>query len=614
MTEVSRSAGPGPVGYEEPEYAESEAEYEEPAYEEPAVDASPRPRWFIRFIKSPATQILFALAAYVAVWLSTEASTLVWHPTVASLAQRNMDPDLFVWVLGWWPHAIGHSLNPFYSNLVSAPAGQPLGWVTTIPPLAILMSPLTLTAGPLVSFSFLTALGPPLSAWGAFVLCRRLTGKFWPALLGGAVFGFSAYETRSAGVGQLDLCYSVLLPVLAYLMVVWWQRGIRSRTYVILAAAALAVQFYLFTEIFADLTAILAVALLLGFALAGREDRRVVLRLGGLTAVGYLIAVVLASPLVIAALSSKAPHAVQFTAMDLASFVIPRAYSFPFPSMAWLTNAALGAHSPSNAGYIGVPLLILAVLLAVIGWRNRLVRLLTCMLALIILASLGPVVYLQGRPEARLPWAALFDLPVVRNAWMSRLMIFGFLALAVATALWLSQPRSGSTWRKWLFPSLRWLLAALVIASVVQDVFPVTRTQLAPTPAFITSGQYRSEISPHEIVVVVSGIPNAGLLWQAQSGYNIRLAGGFFNEGFGTTYTDEPLAVAGLERRNRALVADFVAYIKRDKIGAILVDAAREPGWAHLIPRVGLVGHLIGGVIVYPTDGCRACTVPTKHL
>jgi len=607
MTEVSRrtdtgaSAGPGAMEYDEPEVVV-------PEHEEPDVEASPRARWFI---KSPRTQIVLALAVYIVVWFSTVASTLVRHPNLASLAQRNMDPDLFVWVLGWWPHAITHGLNPLFSSLVSAPSGQPLGWVTTIPPLGILAAPLTLTAGPIVSFSLLTALGPPVAAWGAFVLCRRLTGKFWPALVGGAVFGFSAYETRASGVGQLDLSYSVLLPVLAYLMVVWWQHGLKSRTYVILAAAALALQFYLFTEIFADLTAILIVALLLGFALAGREHRPAVLRLGRLTAVGYVIALVLASPLIRSALSSKAPKPVPFTAMDLASFVLPRQYSVPSTTTAATT---LVAHSASGAGYIGVPLLILAVLLAVTSWRNGLVRLLTCMLVLIIVASLGPEVYLRGRPEARLPWAALFDLPVVRNAWMSRLMIFAFLALAVATALWLSHPGPRSGWRQWLFPSLRWLLAALVVASVVIDVFPVTRHELPAAPAFITSGQYRYRISPHEIVVVVSDVPNAGLLWQAQSGYNIRLAGGFFNEGFGSTYTDEPLAVAGLERRNPALVAAFVTYIKRDKIGAILVDAAHEPRWARLIRRVGLVGHLIGGVIVFPTDGCRACTVPTKHL
>jgi hypothetical protein len=592
---LSASAEPQPVGQDEPE-----------------VDASPRARSFDEFIKSPARQTVFALAVYVVVWLSTAASTLAWHPTVASIAERNMDPDLFVWVLGWWPHAIGHSLNPLYSSLVRAPGGQSLAWVTTVPPLAILAAPLTLTAGPLVSFSLLTALGPPLSAWGAFVLCRRLTGKFWPALVGGAVFGFSAYETRASAAGQLDLSYSVLLPLLAYLVVVWWQRGISSRTYVILAAAALAVQFYLFTEIFADLSAILAAALLLGVALARREDRRVVLRLCGLTAVGYLAALLLASPLILADLSSKAPMPIPFTAMDLASFVLPRPGSL-HNRIAWLTGTSAGVHPPSMAGYIGVPLLILAVLLAITNWRDRLVRLLTCMLVLIILVSLGPVVYLKGRPEARLPWAALFDLSVVRNAWMSRLMIFGFLALAVATALWLSRPRSQSTLGRWLLPGLRWLLAALVVASVAADVFLPIRSHIPAVPAFISTGQYRSRLSPGEIVVVVSKIPNAGLLWQAQSGYRFRLAGGFFNDGFGS-YSDEPPAVGGLQSRNPASVAAFEAYVKRDKIGAILVDAGDPPGWARLIRRVGLVGHLIGGVIIYRTDGCRACYVPTKDL
>jgi hypothetical protein len=581
---------------------------EEPEHQEPEVDASPRARWFI---KSPYTQGVFALAFYVLVWLSTAASTLAWHPTIASIAERNMDPDLFTWVLAWWPHAIGHSLNPLYSSLVQAPAGQSLAWVTTVPPLAILAAPLTLTAGPLVSFSLLTALGPPLSAWGAFVLCRRITERFWPALVGGAVFGFSAYETRASAAGQLDLSYSVLLPILAYLMVVWWQRGISSRTYVILAAAALAIQFYLFTEIFADLTAILVGALLLGVALAGREDRRIALRLGGLTAVGYLAALLLASPLILADLSSKPPQPIPFTAMDLASFVLPRPGNLG--GIAWLTGTSAGAHTPSMAGYIGVPLLILAVLLAVTSWRNRFVRLLTCMLVLIMLASLGPVVYLHGRPEARLPWAALFDLSVVRNAWMSRLMIFGFLVLAVATALWLSRPRSRSTSGRWLLPGLRWLLAALVLASVAIDVFIPIRSQIPAIPPFISTGQYRSQLSPGEIVVVVSRVPNAGLLWQAQSGYHFRLAGGFFNDGFGSN-SDEPPAVAGLQSRNPALVRRFVAYVRHEKIGAILLDAGYHPGWAKLIPRIGLVGHKIGGVIVYPVDGCRTCFVPKKNL
>ena len=574
---------------------------------EPPVDAPPQARSVTTVIRSPAAQILIALLIYVVVWVSTIGRDLALHPGVASLAERNQDPDLFVWCLGWWPHAIGHWLNPLFSSQVRAPAGQSLAWVTTIPPLAILAAPLTLTAGPLVAFNLLAALGPPLSAWAAFVLCRRLTGRFWPALVGGAVFGFSAYETRATSFGQLDLSYSVLLPVLAYLVVVFWQRSISARTYVILSAAALTVQFYLFTEIFADLTAILVVALLLGLALAERESRPAVLRLSRLTAIGYLIALVLASPYLGYALSSKAPEPIAFTAGDLASFVLPRP-----GSLGGITSlTASGAHSPSTAGYIGVPLLILVVLLAMRTWRNRLVRLLTCMVVLICIASLGPVVYVQGRPLVRVPWAGLYNLPIVRDAWMSRLMVFAFLALAVATALWLSRPPSWSAW-------LRWLLGVLVVANVAMEAFPTLGSQVRAVPAFISTGQYRSRLSPGEIVLVVSKIPNSGLLWQAESGYNFRISGGFFNDGFINGFSlrpDLPQAVVGLETLDPASVTAFEAYIKRDKVGAILLDAINKPRLDRHSPfsRIGLVGHEVGGVIVYPTDGCRACHVPQKR-
>jgi len=254
-----------------------------------------------------------------------------------------------------------------------------------------------------------------------------------------------------------------------------------------------------------------------------------------------------------------------------------------------------------------VPLLILVVLLAASTWRNRLVRFLTCMLVLIGVASLGPVVYLQNRPVANLPWGGLFNLPIVRDAWTSRLMIFAFLALAVATALWLSHPPSRSMW-------LRWLLAALIVVNVAIEAFPTLGSQISAVPAFISAGQYRSQLSRGEIVVVVSKIRNSGLLWQAESGYQIRIAGGFFNDGFvghvPDRLADLPPAIAGLVSRNSASVTAFETYIRRSKVGAILVDAGNKPGWARLVPRLGLVGHEVGGVIVYPTDGCRACHVP----
>jgi hypothetical protein len=190
---------------------------------------------------------------------------------------------------------------------------------------------------------------------------------------------------------------------------------------------------------------------------------------------------------------------------------------------------------------------------------------------------------------------------------MSRLMIFAVLALAVATALWLSHPPSRFTW-------LRWLLAALVVINVGIEAYPTFGIPLSPVPAFISTGQYRSQLRPGEIVVVVSKVRNSGLLWQAESGYQIRIAGGFFNDAFvgqvADRLSDLPPAVAGLVDRDAASAKAFKAYIERAKIGAVLVDARYKPEWARLLPRLGLIGHQVGGVIVYPTDGCRACHVP----
>jgi hypothetical protein len=437
-----------------------------------------------------------------------------------------------------------------------------------------------------------------VSAWAAFVLCRRLTGKFWPALAGGAVFGFSAYEVNHAAASQLNLSYSLLLPILGYLIVVWRDGAIRTRTFVMLAAITLALQFYLMMEIFADLTAILAVSLLVGFAVAGRHGRAEVVKLGKFLGLAYAIAAVPAAPAVAYALSVKAPRSpANATGTDLASIVIPRPEG-AF-GIAWLAHAAAGPALVSNACYVGVPLLLLVVLLAVSRWSSTLVRFLTCMLAFIMVAALGPVVYLEGARTWVVPWARLFGLPLVRNAYPLRLMLFAYLALAVATALYLAAPA------RWI-PWARWSLAALVIAFIALNNLPLTIDPYTSVPKFISAGDYHRQLSRGEVVVVVSGIGNAGMLWQAQTDFYMRIAGGYINQGIARR-TDLPRPVQELARASPSRVAKFERFVRNDHVGAILLDAGYEPKWVGIFWRIGLKGHRIGNVIVYQTHGCQSC-------
>ena len=220
-------------------------------------------------IRSPVLQGLTALAIYLAVWLTyAPVNALLAHPTVPRLSLESGDPSFFAWTLRWWPYAISHHINPLYTTQIRVPGGFGLTWITSVPALGVLAAPLTETMGPVASFNLLNVLALPLTAWAAFVLCRRLTRRFWPSLVGGAVFGFSAYEMVHSAAGDLDLTYSLLLPIIGYLVLLWWDGAIGDGRFVTLTGLALAAQFYLFLETFADMTALLAAALIVGFVLA----------------------------------------------------------------------------------------------------------------------------------------------------------------------------------------------------------------------------------------------------------------------------------------------------------------------------------------------------------
>ncbi len=539
-------------------------------------------------------QGLLALVIYLAGWLSTVARPLVEHLGYAQLYQASMDPNQFVWELRWWPYAIAHGLNPLYSAQIGAPAGYQLAWVTLAAPLGLLAAPITLAAGPIVSFNLLAAIAMPVSAWAAFVLCRRLTQRFWPSLVGGFIFGFSAYESAHIDAGQLDIVFSLLLPLIAYLVVLWRDAAIGSRTFVGLLALALAAQFYLFLETFAALTGVLVIAIVAGYALAGRLGRPAVARLSRLVGVAYLIALALAAPYLWVALAHLPPPWTG-SSLNLANLVIP-SHDHTL-TQTYLVHAAAVPVAESTEGYVGVPLLVMAVVLAVSAWSSRLVKFLSVMLIAVIIAALGPTVQVGGRVLFSLPWARLWSLPLLRAAYPDRLMVFAFLILAVMAAMWLSRP---------VAPWARAGLAVLAVAAIVLDTPALTITPRNDVPAFITTGEYRHYLSPGETVVVVSTVDNAGMLWQADTGFYDKLAGGYISQILTPRY-DLPLAVRALAPLKPWREQRFRNFVRSARIGAILVDADAQPPWGNVFAKIGLTGKLVGGVWIYPTDGCRSC-------
>jgi hypothetical protein len=562
---------------------------------------------------SPRLQGATALAIYTGLWFLFYARALIAHPELPQLDQVSMDPNIFAWSLRWWPYAISHGLNPLRTNLIGAPAGFDLAWVTTVPPLALLAWPLTSAFGAVVSLNLLIAIAPPLAAWAAFVLCRRLTGRFWPALAGGIVYGFSAYEMNHTVPGHLNMTFSLLLPLMAYLVLLWRDGKLGRTGFVSWMAVGLLLQMALFLETFAELTLIWVAGLAVGFLVADRQVRPVISRLARQAGLAYLIALCITAPYLGYVLSHTPPdfsHSPPLGpgvgSLDLASLVVPRSSgTFGIGGLRLFSNELPAI---SRACYVGIPLLVLVVLLAVRTWQSRLTRFLVYMFVFVLLVAIGPELLVANLHITALPWAELWNLPIARSAFPTRIMVFGYLALAVLVAVWLTAPLRAT--------ALRWLLAVVAVAGILADVGPIvhsTRPAYTSTPAFISTGEYRHYLTPKETVLVVSGRGNAGLLWQADTDFYLRIAGGYVSEAI-TQRTDLPAPAQLLAQPSRLADLGFLAYLRRDKVGAILIEASWPPRWVASFAHLGLHGQLVGGVLLYRVRPCALRCGPWHHL
>jgi hypothetical protein len=557
-------------------------------------------------------QGLLALGLYLVAFVLAAGLPLARHLALPNLRQYWTDVQFYAWALDWWPYALSHGVNPLFSAQIGAPHGYDLAWASTAPLVDVVMWPVTAAFGPLVSYNIVLLAVPPLSAWAMFAAARRLTGAFWPSLLAGAVYGFCPFELTHNWQGQPNLTVTAFFPLLVYLVVRWWEGSLGRYWFVAWMTLALAAQFYTFNEGFAELTMALGIGLVAGLALAGRGRRAQVARLAGLTAVAYAGAIALAAPYL--AYSLRHFQGATLTRQE-------PAYSLPLIRLIVPTSEQMFGAGPlvgysdriGRGGiedYVGIPLLVLLLALAVVAWRSRLARLLVIGFVAAIALAVGPnLVVTSVRHTRRLPWAGVWDLPFARSAEPSRFIVFCVLVLALALALWLARPAAG---RARL--AARWGLALLAVAAVLTDT-PTSYQAVTPLPAgtatpagmhpvnqlppFITQGLYRRYLRPGESVVVLTHRGNAGMLFQAASGFYFRIAGGYINASL-TPVNALPHPVTLLAHPSKEALGLFAGYARSTGLGAIVVEQAWAEPWMRNLGALGLHGTSAGGVTVYP--------------
>lgn len=437
-------------------------------------------------------------------------------PRTTILGDNDVDPSVYLWFFSWWPHALLEGANPFYTGLIFVPEGYNLAWVTSMPGPSLLLAPVTLALGPVVTWNLISFAAPVLSAWTAFVLCRRLTGALGPSLAGGYLFGFSPYML-GALTGAPQLALVALLPVFVLLVVGHVEGSISDRRFPLLMALALAAQAYTSTEVLATSALFGTIALIGALALAPAL-RAALWHTIRMIALAGVLAGLLAAPLLyyVAFDAETLPeHALTSFPADLLAFFVPAGLVAASP-------AQLGIADPGWAGssYLGLPLVVLAGLF-VWRYRSRLAtRLLALGLAVSLLACLGPALHVAGeRTDVPLPWELVGDLPLLRYAIPLRFSVFAFLAAALIVALWLA-------WR----PSVaRWALVAVVIVSLLPAIGSrAWHTDLAVVP-FFAEGGYEDLLLEGDRVLTMPA-RGRNMHWQAQADFSFELAGGYVGQ------------------------------------------------------------------------------------
>ncbi len=349
--------------------------------------------------RHPLVRHAVILASYLAFGI------IVTWPRVTYLAGRlpnARDPGEYTWDMWWMARQFLDPGNPFTTHYMIAPVGTPLAYHALMPLAGVLMAPVTFAAGPAFSANLLVVLAPGLLCY-AMYRAARLWLSGIGAYAAGAFFGLSSmmtwrswYEINIA-IGTVFLPLTLEAAVRLRRHPAWWRAVVLG---VILGACLLVDSE---STILALITAAAAVVTWI--------VRQPSVRKVGLLALAGAAGGLVASPQIIAMLQQTSALAVSPNelAYDYVTYgvALPQMFA-PSPRLASFGLTGLSSvfyHGIKTEGVptFGVALTALALLGAVIGWRQRRTWMWLVGWLAVCAVTLGPVIYLGSRAYVPLP-------------------------------------------------------------------------------------------------------------------------------------------------------------------------------------------------------------------
>ncbi|MFJ9364155.1 glycosyl transferase [Nocardia sp. NPDC101769] len=531
-----------------------------------------RPQRVARRIRLARADLIIA-AAYLSLamlvlsgqWLHTDRGYLI---------KSGQDQTMWEWFFAVTAHNVAHLENPLGSMLQNYPDGVNMMANTAMFGVGVPLTPVTLAFGPTVTFVLVLTLGLFGTAFAWYWLfSRELVASKFAAAVGGLFCGFAPAMISHANAHP-NFVVLALLPLTALQLihmarhtggsrrVSFWTDGAGERSggaeegRTRLPAPRTRPK-----RSGGQIRQSFVLGLLVALQIALGEEPLLIFALSfGVFALVYhlhtprtgLRALRAITPTVLLA----ALITVAFTEIPLWwQFFGPQSYRsiehgpmnndlkalFQFPSESlggMFSHGQNVAINPTEENsYFGWPLWIVVTVAVVLMWRERAVRAAAAVIVAFTVLSLGATLMIgHHNTGITLPWKRLEDVPLLNSVLESRFTMAAIPAIALILALATQRALdywkvSATDWRPLgLFGAL-----AFALLPLTPTILPVV--QRPPTPDFFADGTVRQYVSHGSVVVAPPPTPPdaRALHWQAESGFEFPLAGGYFVGPTGTS-------------------------------------------------------------------------------
>jgi hypothetical protein len=390
----------------------------------------------------PRGSVAIALAAYAVVAVLLFAGA--WRAPLVRNVGGGGDMPIFAWGLRWAPWAVAHLHNPLVTNHIDFPAGANLMWNTTMLLPALLLAPVTLLGGPLLSYNFLATAGVVLPAWVAYIALRRLTRTRAAAWVGGLAWGFGPWVLAQTRGDHLHLTVGVV--ALPLLTLAAHEAFVVQRRSAVGLGALLGAGAGLWILVGEEALLVASVSVAVGLAALAlcqrgwwRAGGRTRMRYAGVVmawALGVFV-VIAAIPVGWQVLGPQRIDGPIFSSdaysADLLAAIVPPGHQLVHTS----GSADQSRRFASEEGsYLGLPIVLAAAAVALRHRRRATARAIALTASVLWLLSLGPHLRVGGHATAvPLPWDLVPRLPLFDDLLPVRLAAGVGFAVAALLAI-----------------------------------------------------------------------------------------------------------------------------------------------------------------------------------